>query len=113
MVQRLVDSRCAKATRTIYLRSVFESRVDFVVLAMASVRWRGVVCRRPIGSIGSAWFFCVRLGAGSPIYFPDQSLRSVRIAPGLAVSSREALHHSEIWNTRTIYPGSTPALCGL
>ena len=63
VVQGLVDSHRAEATRTIHLRPVFESRSDSVVLAVATVGRCRVVHRRSVRH-GSSCVVCSHSAGG-------------------------------------------------
>ena len=91
VVQGLVDPHRAEADRAVHLRPVLEPRAHPAVLAVAAVGRRGLVRRRSGRAARAAWVVRFRLGAGAGLHIPDQPLRSVRPAPGLAVPAGPAL----------------------
>ena len=92
VVQGLVDADCAEADRTFHLRSLFEPRTHPAVLAVAAIGRRDLVGRRPDRAIRLAGIVRFRLGTGAGLDIPDQSLRSVRTASGLALPAGPTVH---------------------
>src|SRR4029078_8953071 len=106
----MVDSGYTEAAGEVNLRSVFESCSNPVVLVVATVRRCSVVDRRSIRTRSRASIVCLRFCIGPAVDIFDQSLRSLRPATGLALSSRRTLHDPAVWDARTISPRQAPSL---
>ena len=54
-----------------------------------------------------------RLDAGAGVHVPDQPLRPVRPAPGVAAAGRQAVHASEVRHAGPVQAGASSAVPGL
>src|SRR4051812_8424651 len=80
---------------------------------MAANRGRDLGHRRRAGSDDCAGDLCHRFARRTSQHVPDQSLRPVRAAAGVAVPVRPSLHGARIPNAVLISVRAAPALCGL
>src|SRR5215510_6918828 len=110
MVQRLVDPDRSEADRAVHLRLVLEPRAHPVVLPVAALGWRDLVRRGFRRAARAAWVIRFRLGIGACLYVPDQPLRPVRSASGLAVPAGTIRSDRAVRDSWTIPPCATPAL---
>src|SRR5262249_32874927 len=106
----MVDQNRAEADRTLDLCSVFECRADPVVYVLAAVRWGGLVGRGSYRAARIAWVVCVWLGTDPLLDFPDQSLRLVWHASGVAIPSWPNRYCDAVCDSWSISSRATPAL---
>src|SRR3546814_3363312 len=93
-VQALVDADRARGGRAQHLRAGQQPGAGAAVLAVAAAAAERVAGRRRSGADGAVRAVRAGLAAGAVEHVPDQPLRSVRPAPGLAPRSEE--HTSEL-----------------
>ena len=102
LVQGSLDATGAETNRAFHLCSLLESRAHSVVLAVASDGRCSLVSRRS-GCADCSWCAVwVWVGAGVGFYISDQSLRSVRFAPGLAVLARPSIQYLKVRDAGTL-----------
>ena len=88
-LQAVVDPHRARSRSSAAPTSCVEPGADPAVLAVAADGRRGVGRRRARPARATCYgLFARRLGAGADLHVPDQPLRPVRAAPGVAVRSR-------------------------
>ena len=91
-----------EVVETQHLHTFFQHRPHRVVLVLAAHGAEHLACRRTRGAGSPVDHLRCRLGAGAGIHIPDQPLRPVRIAPGLAEPDRQALHVPALPDSRRL-----------
>ena len=112
-LQAVVDSFHPSIGRTEHLCAAIESGALVDVLAMATLGGRHLERRECNGPISSPRDVRLRLAAGVGNHFPDQPLRPVWLAPGMALRAWKGISAAWLRYSRTLSVGEASALCGL